>query len=159
MEQITAYQYKAINDVSYNALAAYVTNIVANVSLFPEKQTIVVEGKSAYNVGKFIDDQGLDFHINPIEVHDENLGEVINNETTDPGTLRSIIIRLLEDKAHTAERHDSVISEITRDRDIARKDRDMYMRWYTESNQQADRVKGQIQAISVLIDSIYPKQS
>lgn len=35
MEQTTPYRYEAKNDGSYNELAAYVTQLMGNVSLFP----------------------------------------------------------------------------------------------------------------------------
>ncbi len=158
MEQNTTIQYEALNDGSYNELAAYVINLVGNVSLFPAQNTIVIDGRFSNDVGKFIDEEGLDFHINPIEVHDENLGELIDNETTDPGTLRNIIYRLLEQRSHMTEQHETVIAEMTLKREAAEKDRDMYMRWYSESNNRANRIKSQVQAIAVLINEIFPEK-
>lgn len=158
MEQNTAIQYKAVNDSSYNELAAYVVDIVANVSLFPGHRTIVVDGKAANDVGKFIDDKGLDFHINPIEVCDENFCEVIDNETTDPGTLRNIIYRILKQKRYMAEQHESVVAEIAKAREKAEKDRDVYFRLYSECNSRANRVKSQVQAIALLMNEIYPQK-
>ena len=158
MEQTTPYRYEALNDGSYNELAAYAINLVGNVSLFPAQHTIVIDGKFSNDVGKFIDQQGLDFHCNPIEVHDENIGEIIDNGTTDPDTLRNIIYRLLEQKSHMAEQHETVIAEIAKERDNAKKDRDMYMRWYSDSNSRSNRIKGQVQAIALLMSEIFPEE-
>ena len=73
MEQTTPYRYEAKNDGSYNALAAYATLLMGNVSLFPELRTIVIDGKFAKDVSKFIDKEGLDVFISAIEIDDENL--------------------------------------------------------------------------------------
>lgn len=157
MEQSTSYKYEALNDGSYNDLAAYAINLVGNVSLFPAQHTIVIDGKFSNDVGKFIDKQGLDFHCNPIEVHDENLGEVIDNGTTDANTLRKIIYQLLEEKRAMVETHMSVLDDIAKQCDSAKENRDMYQKWYYETKQGADRVKSQVKAIAVLVNSIFPE--
>lgn len=159
MEESISYQYEANNKESYDALAAYATNLSVNVSLFPTKLTIVVDGKAAEMVGKFIDDQGLDFHIAPIELHAECMGDLIDNETTDAFTLRRIIYRLFEQQKMQSEKHNNVIDEITRDRDKARESSKTYLQWYHEADGRLNRVKGQVQALAVMIDSIFPKDA
>ena len=99
MDQNTAYQYKALNEDSYNSLAAFAVSTPATVTLHPGLLTIVITGDDANEVGKFIDREGLDFHINPIEFHDETLGAVIDCETTDAGTLRKIIYRMMGERS------------------------------------------------------------
>lgn len=141
MDQNTAYQYKAINEDSYNSLAAYAVTTHATVTLHPGLLTIVISSNATNEVGEFIDSEGLDFHINPIEVHDENLGEVIDNETTDADTLRKIIYRMMGQREAMEEQHKSILEDITKQRDSAKENRDMYQKWYYETRQGADRVK------------------
>lgn len=154
MELNTPYQYKALNEGSYNSLANYAVTIPATVTLHPSLLTIVVSEDGAKEVGQFIDDNGLSFHINQIEVDDDNLRDVIDSETTDADTLRKIIYRMMSEKQSMIEAHDS----ITKQCEFAKKDRDLYMKWYHESTQGADRVKSQIQAIAVLVNSIFPEK-
>lgn len=157
MELNTPYQYKALTEDSYNSLAAYASTIPATVTLHPGLLTIVISENATKEVGKFIDDNGLDFHINQIEVDDDNLRDVIDSETTDANTLRKIIYQLLEEKRAMAETHKSVLDDITKQRDSAKENRDMYQKWYYETKQGADRVKSQVKAIAVLVNSIFPE--
>lgn len=158
MELTTSYQYKAINEASYNSLAAYASTIPATVTLHPGLLTIVISENATKEVGKFIDDNGLDFHINQIEVDDDNLRDVIDSETTDADTLRKIIYRMMGEKQSMIEAHESVLDSITKQCDSAKKDRDMYQKWYYETTEKTDRVKSQIQAIAVLVNSIFPEK-
>ena len=157
MELTTSNQYKALNEASYNSLAAYASTIPATVTLHPGLLKSVISEDATKESGQFIDDNGLDFHINPIEVHDENLGDVIDNATTDANTLRKIIYQLLEEKRAMAETHKSVLDDITKQCDSAKENRDMYQKWYYETKQGADRVKSQVKAIAVLVNSIFPE--
>lgn len=144
MELNTPYQYKALNEDSYNSLAAYASTIPATVTLHPGLLTIVISENATKEVGKFIDDNGLDFHINQIEVDDD--------------TLRKIIYRMIGEKQSMIEAHESVLESITKQCDSAKKDRDMYQKWYYETTEKTDRVKSQIQAIAVLVNSIFPEK-
>lgn len=157
MELTTSYQYKAINEASYNSLAAYASTIPATVTLHPGFLTIVISEDAAKEVGEFIDDNGLDFRISQIEVDDDNLRDVIDSETTDADTLRKIIYQLLEEKRAMAETHKSVLDDIAKQCDSAKENRDMYQKWYYETKQGADRVKSQVKAIAVLVNSIFPE--
>lgn len=157
MELTTSNQYKALNEASYNSLAAYASTIPATVTLHPGLLSIVISENASKEVGEFIDDNGLDFHINPIEVDDDNLRAVIDSETTDADTLRKIIYRIMEEKRAMAETHKSVLEDITKQRDSAKENRDMYQKWYYETKQGADRVKSQVKAIVVLVNSIFPE--
>lgn len=56
------------------------------------------------------------------------------------------------------EHHNGALAEITAQRDSAKKDRDMYMRWYSDSTNREDRVKGQVQAIALLLNEIFPEK-
>lgn len=157
MEQNTPYRYEAKNCGSYNELAAYAINLVANVSLFPEHQTIVIDGKMAKDVGEFIDKQGLDFFIAPIEVDDDNIDSVVNSATTDSDSLRKIIKRIKERKADQEKYFKNIIGNISDERDKIKKDSDLYSKFWSEADARNDRVKEQVKAIAVLINSIFPK--
>jgi len=157
MELTTSNQYKALNEASYNSLAAYASTIPATVTLHPGFLTIVISEDATKKVGEFIDDNGLDFRISQIEVDDDNLRDVIDSETTDANTLRKIIYQLLEEKRAMAETHKSVLDDITKQCDSAKENRDMYQKWYYETKQGADRVKSQVKAIAVLVNSIFPE--
>lgn len=157
MELTTSNQYKALNEASYNSLAAYASTIPATVTLHPGFLTIVISEDATKKVGEFIDDNGLDFRISQIEVDDDNLRNVIDSETTDANTLRKIIYQLLEEKRAMAETHKSVLDDITKQCDSAKENRDMYQKWYYETKQGADRVKSQVKAIAVLVNSIFPE--
>lgn len=151
MEQTTPYRYEAKNDGSYNELAAYATQLMGNVSLFPELSTIVIDGRFANDVGKFIDNEGLDIFISPIEVDDNNIYDLINTAAVDANTLRKIIYRVMEEKRAMAEVHKSALDDITREYDAAKK-------IINETSKKADRVKSQVKAIAVLMDAIFSKE-
>lgn len=157
MEQNTAYQYKALNEDSFNRLAAFVVNTTATVTLHRNLNTIVIAGDTANEVGQYIDSEGLDFNINPIEVHDENFGEVVDNPTTDAGTLRKIIYRLLQEKSDMSSAHKSAIEELSQTAEKTKKDKALYQKLYYDCSKDANRVKEQVQAIAVLFNNIFPK--
>ena len=159
MNQITAYRYEANNSGSYNELAAYAINLVANVSLFPSLNTIVIDESASEGVGKFIDSKGLDFHISPIEIEDGNIGDLVNSETVDAATLRQVIIRMRQN--HDAAIDDMVeqLNESKKKFEIADYDRDIYQQMYRDSVKRSDRVKTQIQAIASILSTLYPERT
>ena len=59
MENKTIYQYKANDESSYGTLAYHAAALSANVSLFPGRLTLNIDGSAAKEVGQFIDDNGL----------------------------------------------------------------------------------------------------
>lgn len=158
MEQTTPYRYEAKNDGSYNELAAYATRLMGNVSLFPELRTIVIDGRFAKDVSKFIGKEGLDILISPIEIDDENLATLIHTEAIDTATLRSIIDRLIEQSNSMAEKHDSIMANTIAANVTVKKDRDYYRDLYLKYSNKNDRIKEQIRAIGTLVDSIFPKE-
>lgn len=158
MEQTTPYRYEAKNDGSYNELAAYATRLMGNVSLFPELRTIVIDGRFAKDVSKFIDKEGLDVFISAIEIDDENLAALIHTEAIDTATLRSIIDRLVEQSNSMAEKHNSIMADIIAADETVKKDRDYYRDLYLKYSNKNDRIKEQIRAIGTLVDSIFPKE-
>ena len=159
MEQTTPYyRYEAKYDDSYNALAAYASTLTGNVSLFPQLRTIVIDGRFANDVSKFIEKECLEVFISPIEIDDDNLLNLLNTEAIDTETLRKIAYRLIEQTNSMAEKHNNIIAEITAADEAVKKDRDYYRKLYLKYVDKTDRIKEQIRAIGTLVDSIFPKE-
>ena len=154
----TPFKFTASDDTSYNSIAACAVTIDATVTLHPDLLTVVVSSEGVGEMGQWIEDNNIaDVKVSQIEVNDDNLNEVIESKTTDAGTLRKIIYRMMEEKRAMAETHKSVLDDITKQRDSAKENRDMYRKWYYETKQGADRVKSQVRAIAVLVNSIFPE--
>lgn len=162
MANLTPYCYKALNAESYNALAAQVVTSTVNASFFPKLFTIVItpqeDDEEAFGgIGKFIDTEGLDFHINPIILHDECRGEIIDNEVTPSCILRDLIHTLLNEKAHDTE----VATSLQRRLDVCednlnsvRKDKDRYYKWYQEETDKRTRLEDCIKALRTLLNAV-----
>lgn len=157
MQQYPTYQFKALNKSSYSILAEYAITLPADVQLFPGELIINIGGNGVETAGMFIDDNGLDFHIAPIEPQDDEIEKYIDDETADPATLRKIIHRLIEQRRDSDEKQAGIIAEITKERDDARADRDKYLRWFSDGERQVSMAKARIEAISILLGSIFPK--
>lgn len=158
MEQNKAIQYKALDNESYNALAAHAVNFPATVTLHPKLSTIVVCGDWHQKIRDLIHSESLSFQVEPIEFNDDSLEKLIDSDTTDAGTLREIIFRLINEKADAEDSYQKLINDITAQRDEARKGRDEYSKWWHEANFKNDRVKDQVKAIAVMINSIFPER-
>ena len=153
----TPFKFTASDDTSYNSIAACAVTIDATVTLHPDLLTVVVSSEGVGEMGQFIEGSALDIKVSQIEVNDDNLTDVIESRTTDAGTLRKIIYRMMEEKRAMAETHKSVLDDITKQCDSSKENRDMYQKWYYETKQGADRVKSQVRAIAVLVNSIFPE--
>lgn len=158
MEKIKSYEYAARDDNSYNRLAAYAINTPATVTLHPGLAVIVISEIAKDEVDKYIRTEGLDVTVRAIEVHDENLGEVIDSETTDSATLRSIIYKLFEQRGNVEMRHRKEIDDLTAQRDDAKERLENYKKWWNESESKYQRVKGQVKAISTLMNEVFPEK-
>lgn len=169
MDVNTSYRYKAINTTSYNSLAAYIATVPPTASvtatLHPGLSTIVVSGNFVADVNRFIDEENLEFHINPIAIHDENLGEVIDNEITDAATLRKIIYSMMEKKRQSDEMHDNIVKSLSDDLEKteaelleAQRLRDSYREQWARCRAELTRVRKQVEAIAVMQQSIFPKK-
>lgn len=159
MENLTPYCYKALNVESYNALAAHVVASPIDASFFPKLLTIVVtprEGDEAefLEIGKFIDAEGLDFHINPVILNDECRGEIIDCEVTPSCILRDIIYRLLEEKAHETNDIRTELAKCKDELAVAKSDADNRYRWWRKEEEAHNRIKTQMNAIRTLMDEI-----
>lgn len=158
METNTSYRYESKNDGSYNELAAYAVGLMGNVSLFPELGVIVIDGRFADGVGAFIDNNGLDFHISPIEIEDDNLINLVNTEAIDTETLRRVTCRIIELSHSAAEKKDKIISEMAASNEAVKSDLNHYRELYLKYADTNCRIYEQIRAIGTLVDSIFPKK-
>lgn len=146
MDQTASLHYKALDTTSYNSLAAYVVTLGVTVTLFPDYSTIVMDNADAETVEQLINAKGLKFDIKPLAIHDENLGEVIDNPTTDAETMRLIACRLLgRTKAMTDKLKDAESSK------------EQYCRFWDSARKENNRIKAQVENIAQLMLSIFPK--
>lgn len=144
-------QYIANDKGSYTSLANFAVTLGTDVTLFPDYNTIVLSEASANDAGAYIDKEGLNFHIEPIDADDADPEMLVSFRTADAATLRGLAERLIGQKAAVDEELAQVRESLTK----ARNDVEMYSKWYREELATNDRVKAQIQAIAVLYQSIF----
>lgn len=144
-------QYIANDKGSYTSLANFAVTLGTDVTLFPDYNTIVLSEASANDAGAYIDKEGLNFHIEPIDADDADPEMLVSFRTADAATLRGLAERLIGQKAAVDEELANVRESLTN----ARNDVEMYSKWYRDELATNDRVKAQIQAIAVLYQSIF----
>lgn len=144
-------QYIANDKGSYTSLANFAVTLGTDVTLFPDYNTIVLSEASANDAGAYIDKEGLNFHIEPIDADDADPEMLVSFRTADAATLRGLAERLIGQKAAVDEELANVRESLTK----ARNDVEMYSKWYRDELATNDRVKAQIQAIAVLYQSIF----
>jgi len=146
-----SYSYKAKNKQSYRSLATFAANLDdVTVTFHPKWMTIVITENAANEVGEYIDNHGLDFHISYIDVDTEDIDDTaIYDSTTDAESLRQIIFTVLK-------RSDAAFDSLRKELQETKRNLELYKDWHKEDNKESDRVKAQIKAIAVLINTIYP---
>lgn len=144
-------QYIANDKGSYTSLANFAVTLGTDVTLFPDYNTIVLTEASANDAGAYIDKEGLNFHIEPIDADDADPEMLVSFRTADAATLRGLAERLIGQKAAVDEELAQVRESLTK----ACNDVETYSKWYREELATNDRVKAQIQAIAVLYQSIF----
>ena len=144
-------QYIANDKGSYTSLANFAVTLGTDVTLFPDYNTIVLSEASANDAGAYIDKEGLNFHIEPVDADDIDPEMLVSFRTADAATLRGLAERLIGQKAAVDEELAQVRESLT----TARNDVETYSKWYREELATNDRVKAQIQAIAVLYQSIF----
>lgn len=162
MANLTPYCFKALNAESYNALAAQIVTSTLNASFFPKLLTIVVTPQEDDNdpireIGKSIDTDGLDFHINPIILHDECRGEIIDDEVTPSCILRDLIHTILNEKAHDTEVATSLQHRLDACEDnlnSVRKDKESYYKWWQEEVSKRTRLEESVKAFRTLLNAV-----
>ena len=161
MSNATPYCFKASNSVSYDSLAAYVVNTSLIASFFPKSLTIVVIPDDNENdfkeVGRFIDIEGLDFHINPIIPDENNQKDLIESEVTPSCILQAFIYKILGENAQKEEvakslqtRLDVCESNLSK----AQKDRDQYYKWWQEEESKRRLLNESIKALRTLLNAV-----
>lgn len=148
---INSIQYIANDKGSYTSLANFAVTLRTDVTLFPDYNTIVLTEASANDAGAFIDKEGLNFHIEPVDADDIDPEMLVSFRTADAATLRRLAERMIDQKAAVDEELANVRESLTK----ARNDVETYSKWYREELATNDRVKAQIQAIAVLYQSIF----
>lgn len=144
-------QYIANDKGSYTSLANFAVTLGTDVTLFPDYNTIVLSEASANDAGAYIDKEGLNFHIEPIDADDADPEMLVSFRTADAATLRGLAERLIGQKAAVDEELAQVRESLTK----ACNDVETYSKWYRDELATNDRVKAQIQAIAVLYQSIF----
>lgn len=157
MEQKLSIRYVAANRESYESLAKFAVSLDATVTLFPTLNTIIVTEDAAKAVGGHIDTNGLDFHIETLDFDDEQLESAAEFTTIDSGTLRRIIARLTDQRADMSTEIAEIknqLADVKEQLAEARKSEAQYSKWWSEASTCNNRLKQQVKAIAVLVNSI-----
>lgn len=162
MSYATPYCYKASGAEDYNCLAEYIVTSTLNASFFPKIFTIVVthkeEDDEAFKeIGKFLNDEGLNFHISPIILHDDCRNELIDCEVTPSHILQTIIYEMLSESVKNAEVANSLQTRLSACEDELTKtriDKDRYHQWWQEASNKNTRLENSIKALSTLLNSV-----
>ena len=133
---ITSYKYKANDKESYLSLKKEVATIFATVTLIPDEFTIIVTPPEEHpeqinEIGKFIDTEGLNFQIEPVEE------SVDQKEIELLGKLKNVEDELVKMKSN----------------------RDYYYDAYIKAAKKEDRIKKLVKSCAIMIASIYPEES
>ncbi len=160
----TTYKYVANNKDSYNSLAAYAVTLPVTVTLFPQYNTIAISEDAANEVGKFIDDEALDFIIKVDQTEVDDIEELLSSPTTDTSILRDIAESFQASMKASAEQYQKDIDNVCAERADAinaleskKKDAENYAKWWDEESAKNRRIRQQVEAIAVLVSSIFPK--
>lgn len=157
MEQTLSIRYVAANRESYESLAKFTAALGTTVTLFPTMNTILITEDSAKAVGEHIDTNGLDFHIETLDFSDEQLESAADFITVDSSTLRRVIARLTDQRADMSTEIAEIKNQLADVKDQladSRKKEAQYSKWWSESSTSNNRLKQQIKAIAVLVNSI-----
>lgn len=160
MANLTSYKYVALGSSDYITLASYLIETKgAIVTLNPTANIIVVaptpECPDVINeIGKYIDEEALSFQTSPIEIDSDNESLLIEDYSTDGNTLRQILSGTIAYYEDIKKSYDIRCETAENALAQARKDKDMYSRWYSEASSSSNRIKEQVKAISVLLSSI-----
>lgn len=149
----TTYKYVANNKDSYNSLAAYAVTLPVTVTLFPQYNTIAISEDAANEVGKFIDGEALDFTIKVAQTEVDDTEDLLDDPTTDSSILREIAESFQADKTALSVQ----TKQFQADLDKVTETKNNYYRYWTDADKKYDRIKGQVEAIAVLVSSIFPK--
>ena len=148
----TIYKYVANNKESYDSLAAYAVTLSVTVTLFPQFNTIAIAEEANAEVGKFIDDEALDFIIKVDQTEVDDIDELLAEPTTGTSILRDIAESFQADKKAIAVQN----AQMQRNLERATKTKEDYYKYWMDADKKYDRVMGQVQAIAFLMNEIIP---
>lgn len=159
MAHATPYCYKALSAEAYNTLAAHIVTSTLDASFFPKLFTIVVtpkedEEEAFKEVGKFIDNEGLSFHINPIVLNDADENNLINNEVTPSYMIVEILVRKLTEHLDTEKSLQTRITACEEELSKVRQDKELYNRWWQEESTKRNRLENTIKAFRTLLNVV-----
>ena len=162
MAYTTPYRYDALNEKSYKALATHVASTTLEASFYPKLLTIVVtpkedEEEAFKELGMFIDAEGLDLHIDPIQPQEEIDDALIYSEVTPSCLLRNIVDEM---KAENKRQTDVIASLQKRqtacetELNNVRQDRELYSKWHNEESCRRHRLEETIKALRTLLNMV-----
>ena len=157
----TTFKYKATSDETYHSLAAYAVTLSVPVSLFPQHKTITAPEQAADELGDFIDKECLDIIICSSQIDVDDINELLADPTSDTSILRDIAESFQAELKASAELYKNNLEKgVNLEKDLEKtiKDKDAYYKYWMETEKKYDRIHSQIEAISVLMNSIFPKE-
>lgn len=157
MEQTLSNRYVAANRESYESLAKFAVSLGTTVTLFPTLNTILITESSEKAVNEYINTNMLDFLAETLDFDDEQLESVADFITVDSGTLRRVIARLTDQRADMSTEIAEIKNQLADVKDQladSRKSEAQYSKWWSEASTSNNRLKQQIKAIAVLVNSI-----
>lgn len=83
--------------------------------------------------------------------------EIIVSDTITIDALGASVIAEIAHAKSTITKAAENISDLHKKNEWLTNDRDMYQKWFREASNKNDRVKSQVKAIAVLINSIFPE--
>lgn len=152
MKKLTTYRYEALDSESYIVLAEQMPSLNANVILLPEQSTILVTpfGDTVMSmIAATIDDKGLSFHIDPVELDDER-GLLLAH-----GGFMEDVVKTFDSRLEDIGKQSVELEELKKRVGIAEYERDYHARQAGEAAAREAHNKKQIQALCTLLESVF----
>lgn len=159
--------YNAINEESFYALGSHIlaTKVEGTYTFHPGENAITLAAPITVvnDIGRFIDAEGLDFHIDVVpDVTSVDL-DAIYNPLSASHTLKGIIEVMLSEQRLATEKHNNVIADycntcndLKAAIEAEKKNTEKFQKYWIDETQESSRVKQQVEAITVLMKAIYP---
>lgn len=154
-----SYKYVANDSDSYKALANEVLKHEVVATFHPADMTIILSYSSGMedilkNIGSFIDDNALNFHIDPIKV--EGYSPLFSDSILDGVTAKKMANIFSQERDADVFDLQKELNNTKTSLETITEDRDNYQKWYLKSIARENKIKEQIKAIGVLLNAIYP---
>ena len=157
----TTYKYKATSDETYYSLAAYAVTLSVPVSLFPQHKTIAVTDEAINEIDSFIEKNCPDIIISSSQIEVDDINELLADPTSDTSILRDIAKSFQTDLKAYADFYNNNLEKsanLEKELEKTTRDKDAYYRYWKVAEKKCDRVYSQIEAISILMRSIFPNR-